>query len=472
MGRKTAGAVASGSSLKRILGAVGIVVLFVGYAMFHAHTVAEHALYNAFPGWEVTYKRVWPRVLGGVSASDLTLLPYGAENAEESFHFDRVTIDIPFFQYYWSLTKGRKFLRAIKAVEMQFEGGRGQMATEFSEGLDLIGNTSLSLFEAEGCAQDHWWVDDELEEMGLPDSPLSMHLSWKRANNRLHLRHELSRPGIGRLSYRGERGVDESVPLLGLYEIPLDEPASEHWHIIDEGFVAARNRHCANKDGIDAAAFVERHLLSVRRVLRSEGLAPTRSLATAYREFATRGGEFILTLEFPPEEGLALGDDPVLGDLVGHVKGNIVINNQPLGLALTEVQARPLPENSERTTFGILVAEGTASTAPEATAAQAAVPTPVAAAAKPEELHVAAPMTGDTAPQAAAVDVPTTISDYGALGKEVGQRFIVYSKNRSPMRVEVVGTDGATVRVRRTMATGWAEHGLDGAGFERAERVR
>ena len=63
MGRKTAGAVASGSSLKRILGAVGIVVLFVGYAMFHAHTVAEHALYNAFPGWEVkvnlTFEPAW-----------------------------------------------------------------------------------------------------------------------------------------------------------------------------------------------------------------------------------------------------------------------------------------------------------------------------------------------------------------------------------------------------------------------------
>ena len=473
MGKKAAGAASSGGSLKRVVGAVGTLILLIVYPMFHANTVIEHALHNAFPGWEVTYKRVWPRLLGGVSASDLTLLPYGAENDEESYHFERVTIGIPFFQYYWSLTKGRKFLHAIKAVEMTFEGGRGRMATEFSEGLDLVGNTSLSLFEAEGCADDHWWADDELQEMGLPESPLSMQLSWTRANNRLQLHHRLSRPGVGRLEYRGERGVDESVPLLGIYEIPLDEPASEHWQIVDEGFVAARNRHCAKKDGIDESRFVERHMQSVRRVLQAEGLAPSPALEAAYRGFAQRGGEFDLALEFPRMGGLDFDDDAVLGDLVGRVNGSITINNEPLGLALTDVHARPLPENDELTTFEIVQLEQarlaqtdvieTAAAAPAPAAVAVPASTPIATAPEVDAFIAPVEPTGD--PQA-------TISDYRELGKEVGQRFIVYFRNKSPMRIEVVGREGAAVRVRRAMPSGWAEHVLDRVGFDRAERVR
>ncbi len=474
MGKKVAGAVPQGGSLKRILGVVGAIVLLVVYPVMHANTVVEHALHNAFPGWEVTYKRAWPRILGGVTASNLTLLPYGEEHAEESFHFDHVTIDIPFFQYYWSLTKGRKFLHAIKAVEMKFEGGHGQLASAFSEGLDLVGNASLSLFEAEGCEKDSMWIDDELAGMGLPASPLEMALSWKRANNRLYLQHVLSRPGIGRLTYRGERGVDESVPLLGIYEIPLDEPASEHWQIVDEGFVAARNRHCATKDGIDVATFIDRHLLSVRRTLQSEGLAATASLEAAYRGFATRGGEFVLALEFPRMGGLDFDDDAVLGDLVGRVNGNITINNEPLGLALVDVHARPFPEDSALTTYEILVAERGAVAAPPPGVADTPAATPAVAAPVPAEVHVAAvPAEAFIAPPpATAIDPAATISDYRELAKEVGQRFIVYSANRAPMRVEVVGRDGAAVRVRRPMPSGWAEHVLDRVGFERAERVR
>lgn len=478
MAKRGAAAKPAAGSLKRILGAVGTVALLVIYPMFHANSVMEHALHNAFPGWEVTYKSTWPRVLGGASASDVTLQPFGDQDGQETFHFERVTIAIPFVEYYWSLTKGRKFLSAIHSVDMTFEGGTGNLMTPFSEGLDLTGNASLSVFDAEGCADDHTWIDDELPDMGLPPSPLTMQLSWSRANKRLSLHHRLSRAGIGRVEYRGERGVDDAVPLLGIYEMPLDEPASESWTLVDDGFVVARNRHCAKKDGIEVAAFVDRHLHSVRRVLESEGLAAGPTLEAAYRAFASEGGEFELSVDYPRMGGLRFKDDAVLGDLVHHVTGNIVIRGRAVGLALHDVHARPFPEDSELTTFEILRREqGQAlveSPAPPTPPTGQQATLPAAAMAEQDiEVYVPAPV-AQVAIEAEpdAVDAATVITDYRELGKRTGERFTVHFRSKSPMKVEILGMEGAAVRVRRNLPSGSAEHLLDRATFVRAERVR
>jgi len=483
--RKTVAANTPGTSWKRILGAVGTIALLIVYPMIHANTVMHHALQNAFPGWEITYKSTWPRILGGVSAREVSLHPYGEQEGEETYQFDRVTIAVPFVQYYWSLTKGRKFLHAINTVNMKFEGGRGNMMTGFSEGLDFVGTASLSPFEALGCLEDDWWNDEELVSMGLPDTGLTMELSWTRADRRLRLHHRLARPGVGRLVYTGERGVDESVPLLGIYEIPLDEPASERWHVVDDGFIKARNRHCARKDDVEPETFVDRHLLAVRRALQAEGLAPTRELELAYRDFASRGGEFELSVEFPRMGGLRFKEDAVLGNLAGHLSGNIVINGEPLGLALREVHARPLPENSELTLFQIVQREQAAAaeregTAPADPVVVATPVTPIAAtipappdvaAAAPAAVVVAGPAeTSPAAPQDLAP--PPVISNYRDLGKQVGRRYTVFFKFHPPMRVEVVGIEEGAVKVRRRLQGGWTEHRISSTDFDRAELMR
>ena len=39
------------------------------------------------------------------------------------------------------------------------------------------------------------------------------------------------------------------------------------------------------------------------------------------------------------------------------------------------------------------------------------------------------------------------------------------------MRVEVVGSEEGLVKVRRYLRSGWLEHTIARAGFERAERI-
>ena len=70
------------------------------------------------------------------------------------------------------------------------------------------------------------------------------------------------------------------------------------------------------------------------------------------------------------------------------------------------------------------------------------------------------------------VERPDTILEYHRLAAEVGQRFNLYSEGKSPMRVEVVGMQDGLVKVRRYVRSGWLEHTIARAGFERAERIR
>ena len=80
--------------------------------------------------------------------------------------------------------------------------------------------------------------------------------------------------------------------------------------------------------------------------------------------------------------------------------------------------------------------------------------------------------TGESGVDAEPAERADTISDYSRLGAEVGQRFMLYTKARPPMRVEVVGSEDGVVKVRRYLRSGWLEQGVTRASFERAERLR
>ncbi|MFZ1390548.1 MAG: hypothetical protein WAS23_03045, partial [Dokdonella sp.] len=84
----------SGTSVWRIAGAVGTIVLLFGYILFHANFVTGRSLLLAFPGWDVTYKGCWPNPFGGAWVSDVTLVPIEGDD-EETFHFDHLSIDVP-----------------------------------------------------------------------------------------------------------------------------------------------------------------------------------------------------------------------------------------------------------------------------------------------------------------------------------------------------------------------------------------
>ena len=482
-GGKTSGSRAAakpGSSVWRILGAVGAGVALIALPILHANNLMERTIRATFPGYEVAWRSTWPRLLGGASASDVVVQPFGDEEPDEEFRFARVTLKVPFFQYYKSLVKRWNGHREIDDVEMVFEGGHGSMTMPLLPEASVFGNVSLSPFEAEGCLQDAAWIDSEFADMGLPDQPLGMTLRLWREDGKAMIESTLAKPGVGELRYLSVAELKDKAALLSSYYTHEDEPISDEWHLRDEGFVAARNRHCARKDGIDEAEFVERHVYTVKRDLEAVGVAPTAELEAAYRDFSTRGGTLDVKTTYADASAFTPGEDDDVGDLLEFMRTEISINGAELPYPVRPVAARALPAAAdEEPTFVALRGEWDARRGVGPSTA-AAVDAPAAASAPPVqavevEAAAAMPAAASTetfiAPPEAAEPAAGTITDYRELGKQAGQRYLVHFRNKSPMRVEVVGMDGGSVRVRRNLPSGLAEHLLDRATFVRAERV-
>ncbi|MEO8011296.1 MAG: hypothetical protein ABI650_06595, partial [Dokdonella sp.] len=153
-------------SVRRIAGAVMTGLVLIALPMMHANTLMHRTMQMTFPDYDVDYRASWPRPLGGVSASGVRVLPFGDAEPDEVFAFDRVTLKIPFFQYYRSMFKFVGMLNDIDRIEMVFEGGHGSMTLPLVPEMSVFGNVSLSPFEAEGCAEDGTWIDSEFEGMG------------------------------------------------------------------------------------------------------------------------------------------------------------------------------------------------------------------------------------------------------------------------------------------------------------------
>lgn len=522
-----------GSSIKRVLGALFFIVVFSVWITYHANFVLGRSLIIAFPGWEVTYKSAWPRLFGGATARDVTIQPVDGGQLG-SYHFERVRVEVPFWQYYMSAFSRRRgaLLKSVKDIRLVFEDGKGEMALPFVHGMAAMGNVSAAPFEAEGCADDSAWVDSELRDMGLSTQGTELMMAYHRTPTGLIKEQSIHTPGAGSAQFRREMLMHTTAPLFVMLEAGgSSEVVSDEWHVKDEGFVAARNAFCAKKDGIDAAQFVARHMATVKRTLQAAGLAPSVKMESAYARYATTGGSLDLSVRYEPPIGGDLYDSDDLGTWVPRLHGEFDVGSEKLPLALQSTPVRPLPEmeddESVSSTYALMQREASVPAQPNATAVvepavQLAVPaaapsmpaTTTTAAAPAASIATAAPTTLSAAATAsqraapipppvtsadsgklnlastarvtdsvasvnappplsassAAVDAGPSTLDYTQLGAAVGQRVMVFLKNKEPMLAEVVGLDKGVVHIRRRLRSGWVEYAVDRANFDYAER--
>ena len=464
----------TGVSIWRILGAVFSIVLLISYLMYHASFVTGRSLLLAFPGWETTYRACWPNPFGGAWVSDVTLMPIEGDE-EDAFHFDHLSVDVPFFQFYRAgfAKKTRDRLKAISDIRLEFSGGHGSMAWPFSSELFFFGTASASPFEAEGCLEDGAWWSDELTEMGLSAGPTELSMAWHRDTDSLVKEQSIHTPGVARVDYREEQVMHDGFPLFSLIETDENELALSEWHMRDEGFVAARNEFCARKDGIEPSEFVDRHVATVKRVLAAVGMQPDGATEAAYRRYAEAGTPLDLVVNYSPTIDAAIYDDDDWGRWLARAHAKLKVDDRETGISMRAVEPRPFAESDDdKTPFALLqieqnrvlaaqqreAAEDAPASMPAQEAAAVATPDPAA-----PELLMASPVE--------AVERPDTILDYRKLAAEKGQRFMVYLKGKSPMKVEVVGSEEGLVKVRRYLRSGWLEHTIARAGFERAVRI-
>lgn len=471
-----------GVSIGRIASALVFLIVLIVYTVYHANFVTGRSLMLAFPGWEVTYRGCWPNPFGGAWVSDVTLMPYEGDT-EESFHFENLNIDVPFFQYYASgfSRKRGSMLRAIKDIRLEFSGGQGNMGETFTGEMAVFGNASAAPFEAEGCAEDAYWTSEVIPNMGLETEPTELLMAWHLYDGRLIKEQAIHVPGAGRVDFREEQIRHDNFPLFSLIESDDSELASREWHVKDEGFNAARNQYCASKDGISKAVFVERHLATVQRLLAAAGLKPEPAIRDAYRRYAESGEPLDLVLNFEPPIGGDRYSDSNLGSWLIVSRGGFQREGRSLGLGMRAITPRDLPEDEDAvSTWALLTAEGGAELpiAGEALSPQAApapAPTIAVAMAPPPEPAAApdpaAQKNADWLSTEPADSDPDSITRYAELAKEIGHRLVIHLKDKPPIQAEIIGSENGIVRVRRQMRTGVVEHDVAPASFERATRL-
>jgi hypothetical protein len=245
----------------------------------------------------------------------------------------------------------RRLAIEVKHLVLDFSGF-------LPEELDHFGWASASIFEAEGCAGAVHWRGEDLRAMGLPWS--GSHFRWEyRAtgpNEVLELT-ELVTPEVSGL--RIQRQVTSPDPLTYLVNAGLGESLlTESYTIRDQGFVAARNRYCAAKDGVTLPALLQRHMDSVERLLSVDGLRPTGDLRSAYLRFAREGGE--IALEARPSQSVPFSEyhryslTEQLRLYAGEFRRD---EAAPVAFRFQRIRPRPFPDDFTGSTLDRMLAE-------------------------------------------------------------------------------------------------------------------
>jgi hypothetical protein len=326
--------------------------------------VLGRALYLAFPADDTTYRAAWPSLTGKVTAKDV-VFPAAEGSGLAPFRFEEVTVEVPTWQYLRSALSRRRgsTLNAINDVRITLKGGRGEYGLPFTAMLGTFGAASASPFEADGCADDNLWNSDELRDMGLSPGPTELIVHYRRDKETLTLEEDLHTPGVGSVSYRGRMQMNDNYSLFSLLDGGKNAVVADSWSLADEGFVAARNRYCANKDKITSAQFVDRHVAAVQRLLAAVGLRANADMAAAYRDYATNGGKLDISVEYQPALTPERYSDPNVGSWLAQMQGRFSRNGAALPFGLESRAVQPLPGEDgeaefEATTLAVLQAEG------------------------------------------------------------------------------------------------------------------
>ena len=344
----------SGFSIRMVLSGVLALSILIGWTFYHANFVIGRTLMLAFPHWEVTYRSAWPMPSGGAVAKDITLIPPEGEKAG-TIRFATLSISVPFVEYYissFSRSRGA-LLNAIDVLRLELGDGHGTLSEPFTDELAAFGNFTGAPFEAEGCLNDAIWLQKEVGEMGLKPRGVDLAIAFNSEGRRLIKEQTLSAPGVGRVDIRRELIKHDNFSLFSLIETGLSEVASDEWHIRDQGFVAARNHHCAVTDKVGEDEFVNRHMASVKRLFESVGLAMTPEIEDAYRTYASKGGNLDLTAKYDPPISALKDANRELEEMLPRVQGKLTVAGKPHTLALRAVTPRSLPESEALTTFAL-----------------------------------------------------------------------------------------------------------------------
>lgn len=295
---------------------------------------------------------------------------------------------------------------ALTVHGLVLDGGAAE-----STAIGWVGTPDLALFENLGCGSDAL-SDKDRQRMGVAASERLDRFEFQhdRANKSLALAVDLDSAGIA--SWQGYAEFSSFEP-----ERWAEPAAQQALRLVraglsysDPGYLARRNKFCAQWLGVSNDEFIDRHLEAVKAFLDARGITPGDDVVALYRRLVTRGGS--LNLASLPDAGwvpAALAAYP-RQVLLRQLNITARLDDAPpimlrLGFSEPEVPiyvVRPAPDKAET------VAETLASAAPAAVPAALAPapPAPAEAAVVAEPVPTPSPTIAAAVPAEPAASPP------------------------------------------------------------------
>lgn len=284
-----------------LLAALALIGVAGAWLAWHqAEVLVDRALKIVLGAGEVSHRRLLLQADGQILVEDLVFRPVAAQDAMRA---ERLLMQTPGWRWFLrnaldpELHDARldRLHLSLTGVSVDDDG-----ALPLPD-LGVFGVATASPWDADGCPPEFRWTRPMLIEVGLTPGRPSLQFDYRGQEGDLLASVILETFGASRLQWirTGTLPGDEDN-LLSL----ATEPSlirSEQWNVQDQGFVAARNRYCANRSGsgLDERRFVARHVEAVERRLATLGLEADARTRDRYRRFALAGGKVSLSVELP-----------------------------------------------------------------------------------------------------------------------------------------------------------------------------
>ena len=287
--------------------------------------------------------------------------------------------------------------------------------------LSWLSPISLVPFETLGCGVVSRFSIADYQRMGLNPGVQQQRVDYRydAANAALAFSAELASLPFSTIAIRGElQKFDPNAVAAGNWQkLHVSELSLGY---ADGGYLAKRNRFCAQQAGMSPAQFVDQHLKAVAAFLAERGVQPGAATESIYRSLVAEGGR-VNVLSLPPAAssiGQLLAETPDV--MTRQLNLTARRNDAPpvmvrLGFVATgdaqtataTAAAETAPAVSTNATVAAPSAPASASPAPKATQlpAQAAAPPP----AKPAPAPAATTVIGAKPPPAIAQAHPAPV---------------------------------------------------------------
>jgi len=169
-----------------------------------------------------------------------------------------------------------------------------------------LSTLSMVPFETFGCGiVTHLSVAD-YQRMGLNPGAAQQHLEYRydEAAHSLGFSAEIATPPFSTITVHGELAKFDARALAknSWQKLHVGEMAVEY---ADGGYLAKRNRFCAQQAGTDPAQFADQHLAAVKSWLDSHGIQTSSGIDKVYHDLVASGGRMsVLSL---PAASFTLG---------------------------------------------------------------------------------------------------------------------------------------------------------------------